>query len=399
MTIDLGDSEAILAPATYFARLRAEGGDVQWSEAQKGWAILSHVEVEAAFRDGETLSSDRVGPLQRAAAGRAPEFAKVVELLSGWMNFRDPPVHTRLREPVRAAFTPRAVGAMDGEVRAIVASVLDALGDDEVTDLGHNFARPLPALVIAALLGVDAKDRARLQEWSDDLSKIVFALAPGAAPEERVTRATAEFTAFFSALIDRERAAPTGTILSAIVRSDVGELGQMELVGACTLLLFGGHETTTTMLVNAIGTLLARPDQLLWMREHPEADATAVEEFLRIGAPGRTMVRKVKLAHERGGQRLEPGQNVFLSIAAANHDAAVFAEPGEIRLDRDPNPQLGFGWGLHYCLGANLARLELQIALRALIDRFPALRAAEPVPPPRASALGFGRRPLKALLR
>ncbi len=399
MTIDLGDSEAILAPAAYFARLRAEGGDVQWSEAQKGWAILSHAEVEAAFRDGETLSSDRVGPLQRAAAGRTPEFGKVVELLSGWMNFRDPPVHTRLREPVRAAFTPRAVSAMDAEIRGIVAAVLDGLDGAEVSDLSHDFARPLPALVIAALLGVDAKDRARLQEWSDDLSKIVFALAPGAAPEERVTRATAEFTAFFSALIDRERAAPTGTILSAIVKSDVGELGQMELVGACTLLLFGGHETTTTMLVNAIGTLLARPDLLEWMRAHPGSDAAAVEEFMRVGAPGRTMVRKVKAPHERGGQRLEPGQNVFLSIASANHDAGVFNEPGEIRLDRDPNPQLGFGWGLHYCLGANLARLELQIALRALIDRFPALRAAEPVPPPRASALGFGRRPLKALLR
>jgi cytochrome P450 len=398
MAIDLGAPDAITEPARYFASVRAEGGDVQWSEAQRGWTLLSHAEVEAAFRDGERLSSDRVGPLERAAQGKGEAFARVVQLLSGWMNFRDPPVHTRLREPVKAAFTPRAVAALEPEIQAIVDAALDAL-EGEVVDLGHDFARPVPALVIAAMLGVDPADRHRLQAWSDDLSKIVFAISPGAAPEERVTAATAEFSAFFSKLIERERAAPSGSLLSAVVAAGDGVLTPMELVGACTLLLFGGHETTTTALGNAIALLLARPELREWMRTNPERDEAAVDEFLRVGGPGRTMVRKVKVAHERGGLQFEPGQNVFLSIASANHDAAVFTEPWVVDLARTPNPHLTFGWGLHYCLGAALARMELCIALRTLLERYPALRPEGEVPPARGSALGFGRRPLKARLR
>ena len=397
MDIDLGCDRAVLDPAGYFAEARA-GGAVQWSAHQRGWVVLSHAEVEAAFRDGTTLSSDRTGPLNRAAAQRSPAFQRVVELLSGWMNFRDPPVHTRLREPVHRAFTPRAVALLEPEVRSIVATVIDGF-DSDVVDLGRAFARPIPALVIAAMLGVDPADRPRLQDWSDDLAKIVFAISPGAPDEAPIVEATEEFTAFFSGLIERERIHPTGTLLTAVVQESSGDLSAMELVGACTLLLFGGHETTTTALINAIGTLIARPDLMAWLRDHPEHDATAVDEFLRVGAPGRTMVRKVAGDHARGGKPLKQGQNVFLSIAAANHDDAVFAHPGRVDLTRQPNPHLGFGWGLHYCLGATLARMEMRVALRTLLDRYPRLAAEGTIIPLRGNALGFGRRPLLARLR
>ena len=396
MDIDLGAPEAFSDPADYWRRARATG-PVQWSDRHRAWLVLSHGEVEAAFRDSETLSADRTGAFQRSARAH-PAFAQAAELLSGWMNFRDPPVHTRLREPVRAAFTPRAISALEPEVDQIVAQAMDAFPDSAV-DLNRDFARPIPALVIAAMLGVEPADRRRLQDWSDDLAEIVFAITPGATAEEPVLRATREFVAFFSGLIERERAAPRGNLLTAIVHSPLNELSQLELVGACTLLLFGGHETTTTLLINAIGTLLARPDLAEWLREHAEADATAADEFLRTGGPGRTMVRKVAKDHERGAQQLRAGQNVFLSIAAANHDETVFDDPGRIDLHREPNPHLSFGWGLHYCLGATLARLEARIAVRMLLERFPRLRSDGPVTPPRGSALGFGRRPLPVLLR
>jgi cytochrome P450 len=397
MEIDLASKDSILDPAAYFAEAQ-RGGPVQWSAAQRGWVILSHEGVEAAFRDGETLSADRSATFQRVAAGRSPAFGRVVELLSGWMNFRDPPAQTRLREPVKAAFTPRAISAMEPEIRSIVDHAIDGFAG-EVVDLSHDFAHPIPALVIAAILGVDPEERDRFARWSDDLGSLVFSMTPGATAEEPIVRATAEFTEFFSTLIERERAQPSGNVLSAIVHSDVGNLSPMELVGACTLLLFGGHETTTTLLINALGLLLERPELMAWLRSHPEADSTAVEEFMRVVGPARTMPRKVAMAHERGGQRLEAGQNVFLCIAAANHDGAVFADPGRVDFERDPNPQLGFGWGIHYCLGANLARLEARIALRTLLDRFPQIVAEGPVPEIRASAMGFGRRPLRVRLR
>lgn len=394
---DLGCPESIADPAGYFASARAADGNVQWSDAQRAWAVLSHAEAERAFRDGERLSSDRSRSFQRAAANQ-PALQQAAELLAGWMNFRDPPVHERLREPVKAAFTPRAIAALESDIESSVGEVLTSLGDGPV-DLNREFARPVPALVIGALLGVDPADRPRLQEWSDDLAAIVFAMSPGSVPGEQVSRATAEFTEYFSRLIERERAEPRGTLLTAIVHSDIAELSPMELVGACTLLLFGGHETTMTLLGNAIGRLLDDPELRERLRREPGLWPTITDEFIRTGGPARSMVRKVLHEHERGGRSLKPGDTVFISIAAANHDPAEFADPHQFDPARDPNPHLGFGWGLHFCLGANLARLEARLALRTLLERYPALEPAGPVPPPRANALGFGRRPLVARLR
>jgi hypothetical protein len=395
--VELGCAESIRDPSGYFRTARERGGPVQWSDAQRAWVVLSHAEVEAAFRDAATLSADRSETFRRAAAGHSPAFGIVAELLSGWMNFRDDPAHRRLREPVRAAFTPRAVGALEAEISSTVEQAMDAF-DGGTVDLHEAFARPIPALVIAAMLGADPADRARFQDWSDDIGAIVFSLAPGAVREEPVVRATEQFVAFFSRLIERERTRPSGNLLSAIVHSEVGELGPLELVGACTLLLFGGHETTTTLLGNAIAILLERPDLAEWLRARPEAYATAVEEFMRTVGPARTMARKVATGHRRGGCDLQPGETVFLSIAAANHDESVFEAPSRIDLARDPNPQLGFGWGPHFCLGANLARLEARIALRSLLERFPRLEPAVPVPALTGGVMGFARRRLLARL-
>lgn len=397
MTVDLACDAAINDPAAYFATVR-QHGDVQWSAAHHAWVLLSHAEVEAGFRDAENLSADRTSSFARAAAGRSEAFGRAVQLLSGWMNFRDPPVHTRLRQPVKAAFTPRAVSALEAQVQAIVDHALDGLGNG-TADLNEQFAHPIPATVIAAILGADPADRHRFQVWSDDIGRLVFAMNPGESPEEPVTRAAAEFVAFFARLIERERRIPSSSVLSAIVNSDIGELSEMELVGACTLLLFGGHETTTTLLTNSLALLLERPNLMEWLRAHPESMETAVEEFMRVGGPARSMPRKVLHRHERGGHTLEPGQNAFLAIVAANHDPDVFEHPGRVDLARDPNPHLGFGWGLHVCLGANLARLEARVALASLLRRFSSIGPAAPIPPVRASAMGFGRRPLLVRLR
>jgi cytochrome P450 len=286
-------------------------------------------------------------------------------------------------------------------VRAVVERTLDAFPSDTV-ELHEAFARPIPALVIGALLGADPADRRRFQGWSDEIAALVFSLEPGSVSEERVVPAAREFVAFFEHLIERERASeggpttarPSGNLLSALVQSPAGDLSPLELVGACTLLLFAGHETTTTLLDNALAILLARPDLRKWLRERPGAWDAAVEEILRVAGPARTMARKVAQPHTRAGRALERGDRVLLSIAAANHDAAVFCEPQRIDLARSPNPHLGFGWGPHVCLGANLARLEARTALRALLERFPDLAACEPVSPLQGSVMGFAKRRL-----
>src|SRR5262245_59773020 len=336
MDVDLGAAESIRDPSGYFSAARERGGAVQWSGAHRAWALLSHAEVEAAFRDARTLSADRSESFRRAVARHSPAFGVVAELLAGWMNFRDDPAHARLREPVRAAFTPRAVGALERGIRSTVDEVLDACGEGTV-DLTPAFARPIPALVIADLLGADRADRERFQDWSDDIARIVFSVEPGSVEEGPVVRATEQFAAFFSRLIERERREPSESLLSAIVHGEAGELAPIELVGACTLLLFGGHETTTILLHNAIAILLERPELADRLRAHPEAWPGAVEEFLRVAGPARSMARKVALPHTRGGHALEPGQRVFLAIAAANHDEAVFDEPERFDLARDPN--------------------------------------------------------------
>lgn len=397
MDVNLTDPEAIHSPASYFARVREAGGDVQWSAEHRAWMLLSHAAVEAAFRETESLSADRSGTFARVARARGDAFQVVVDLLTNWMNFRDPPAQTRLREPVRTVFTPRAVARLETAIQEIVDETIDQFDGDTV-DLGAAFARPIPALVIAAILGVDAADRGRFQGWSDDLAKMVFSMEPGATDDAPVIAAATEFHAFFSRLIERERSDPAGTLLTAIVQHRDSDLTDVELVGLCTLILFGGHETTTTLLTSSLALLLEEPDRMRWLREHPEGYATAVEEFMRVGGPARTMPRKVSATHVRGGRTLEAGQNAFLCIAAANHDAGVFHEPGVIDLARDPNPQLGFGWGVHFCLGANLARLEATVALRTLLERFPRLQGAGPVPEVRASAMGFGRRPIPVSL-
>lgn len=393
MQADIGCRESIRNPADYFARLR-EGGDVQWSDAHRGWVILSHEEVEAGFRDHANLSADRSATFRRAAHGHSRGFEMAAELLTGWMNFRDPPAHTRLREPVKSAFTPRQVSSLETEVQSIVDSVLDSFAGRDVVDLTEELARPIPALVIAAILGVDPGGRARFQEWSDDLGRMVFSMSPSSAPDEPIARATTEFVDFFSGLVERERGEPSGSLLTAIVSSPISDLTHMELVGACTLLLFAGHETTTMLLNNSLAILLERPELREWLRARPEAYPAAIEEFMRCVGPARTMVRKVARAHERGGQQFVPGQNAFLSIASANHDPAIFAAPELLDLERDPNPHLGFGWGLHFCLGANLARLEARVALQTLLERYPRLTLTEPAPPLWGGVMGYGRRPL-----
>lgn len=393
--IDLESAQSVADPASYFESARSAGGPVQWSDPHRAWIVLDHAHVADAFRDGERLSTDRITPLERVARDRPEAFGRVVELLRGWMVFRDPPEHTRLRNPVRNAFTPRRVDELEELITAVVDDVIATLPPEGEIDVRRDFAGPLPAMVIAAILGVDREQRAAFQAWSDDLATIVFSADPHSTQPEQAIAATDQFAQFFGELIDRERAEPTDGLLGRLIADTVDDFTQLELVGACTLMLFAGHETTTSLLANTFGLMLDRPeveDQLRSRNSTSEAaTATAVEELMRIVGPARTMFRKALVDHERGGHQIGAGQNLGLCITAANQDPSVFAEPGRIDFGRNPNPHLGFGWGLHHCVGAHLARMEARLALGAFFDRYSVIEPVGAIPPAQGTVLGYAR--------
>ncbi len=392
MGIDLGSAASIADPAGYFRPWLLDG-DVHWSDAQRGWAMVGHEAVAEAFRDDDTLSADRITVLERVAVDRPDEFRLVVDLLSGWMIFRDPPAHTRLRVPVRSAFTSRRAADLTAMVETIVEAAFDAMASgavDGALDLTEHVARPVPALVIGALLGVDPGERPQLQQWSDDLATIVFSLSPHATPPAGAMRAAAAFRDFFGRQVDRARQSQDDSLVARIAALD-DTFSADELVGMCTMLLFAGHETTTSLIQNMAATLLERPDLAERLRADDALVDTAVDEFLRVQGPARTMVRKVAVDHDRSGVTMRAGQNVFLSIAAANHDERIFDDPAAIELARDPNPHLSFGWGLHHCLGAPLARIEAAAVLRTLLRRHPKLRSVGSVPALTGATMGFHR--------
>lgn len=377
LDIDLASSEVNADPAG-FAVAALASGPVQWSERHRAWLVLSHASVARAFRDTR-LSADRIAPLQRLADERPAQFGQAVELLSGWMIFRDPPAHTHLRDPVRRALTPRVVERLRPTVEEMVGELIEELPHAGRFDFRSEFAEPLPAQVIAALLGVPASERHRFRGWSHGLAEIVFSVRPGAVDAGAVSDAVSEFTTFFTELIEHRRRTPGDDLVSAMVTGGADTLTAMELVGACTLLLFAGHETTTNMLVSSIHLLDLHPVERQRLVDDDGVQHTAGDELLRIGGPAKTMVRRVgPVGFEYDGASFEPGQKVFLVILSANHDPAEFDHPERMDLARSPNHHLGFGWGLHHCLGAPLARLELTVALRALHRARPDLRPAEP---------------------
>ena len=376
MLIDLAAPEVDADPHSFFHALRA-AGPVHWSDRHRGWLAVSHAAVNEGFR-APWLSSERIPVFERVAAKRPPEFARVVDLLRGWMVFRDPPVHERLRDPVRRVFTPMRLERLTPMIEQTTDELLDDLENAGGGELQTHVTRPLPALVIADLLGVPRADRAEFQTWSDHLASVVFTAEQRSGNGEEAVSAADRFTAYFDDLIAERRRHPGDDAISALLDVSRGPGPEgVELVGACTLLLFAGHETTAGLLANATCLLFENEDARAALAGDPTLWPGAVEEFMRLAGPAKVMVRKSTIDCEWHGQPVKADDTVYLGILAADRDPLVFADPDTLDLRRDPNPHFGFGWGLHHCLGAALARLEARVALRRLFERFPRLRPAE----------------------
>jgi cytochrome P450 len=310
---------------------------------------------------------------------------------------RNPPDHTRMRSLVSKAFTPKMVSRLAPRIEELVDGLLDralaaegAVGrrrptdaDGEGVDLIEALAYPLPVTIISELLGVPAADEARFQAWSHSLARGLdpdFLLPPDV--RRRQTTARAEFAEYFRALAAKRRADPGDDLLSALVgvREGGDALSEPELLVTCTLLLVAGHETTVNLIGNGTLALLRDPDAMARFRADPGIAPNAVEELLRYDSPVQLTLRLALTDAEVGGEPIAKGEPVLVLIGAANRDPEAHRDPDRLDLDRQPTRHLAFGQGLHFCLGAPLARLEGRITLRRLLARAPRLRlAGEPV--------------------
>ena len=291
--------------------------------------------------------------------------------------FNDPPLHTRVRRLLSAAFTPRALAALQPRIEACVDRLLDAAAPRGRMDLIDDLAAAVPIEVIGDMLGVPRGERGPLRGWS---LAILGALEPAlpAAKLEAGNRAVAEFEDFLDRLIAERRARGSGDpaeILSALIEGEVdGErLTRDELVQNCIFLLNAGHETTTNLIGNGVDALLRFPGELERLRREPALIRPAVDELLRFESSNQLGNRRVREAIEIGGVALSPGTYIHLGIGAANRDPAQFPDPHRLDVARAPNRHLAFGGGAHVCLGNTLARLEGQVAIARLIERFPRL--------------------------
>jgi len=361
---------AVADPYTYFGALR-ERAPVYYNERYSAWVITGYEDVAAGFR-GDTLSSDRIRPYVAALpaeerAAQEPTF----RMLEHWMVFQDPPDHGRLRRLVRHAFTPPVMARIESRVETVVHELLDSLVGRDRLDLIREVAYPLPAIVIAELLGVPPQDRDRFKRWSDDISALVFSASRDGGRYARAQAGLVDLHDYLGELVDQYRAAPGENLISELVAvEEEGErLTHEELIANCALLLFGGHETTTNLIANGMLALLRAPGETERLRADPGLYPSAVEEVLRYDGPSRMQYRVAAVDHEVGGRTIHAGERVLLVQSAANRDPAVFDDPDRFDVGRDPNRHVGFGMGPHYCLGASLARLEGRVALQALVER------------------------------
>jgi hypothetical protein len=383
VNVNLFGPEVQADPVPTFEALRDQG-PVIWNDLLGMWMVTHHAATVEVLREPARFSSKANLDIGRVAEAFVRDS----------MGSADPPDHARLRDPVRRAFTPRAVASLETQVIAWVDEMLEPLERGEDFDVFKGLAEPLPGAVITTMMDVPVSDRPMFTGWADDLVAGNSALA---TPElgERAVVAGQALRDYFASLIELRRASPADDVITRLIESNSGgDLNQSELLSSCVLLLFGGLETTTNLIANALLTLADFPQQRKRLADDPTLIPTAVEELLRLVGPPQGMLRAVVADTELAGQKLAADDRVLLLIGCANRDERVFDAPNELDVTRDPNPHLALAFGVHFCLGAAVARLEARHALAGVLRRAPQYRVTTSEPRWRA---GFFIRGLEEL--
>jgi pimeloyl-[acyl-carrier protein] synthase len=375
------DPEFLADPYPTYHRLRAE--DPVHHSPLGFWVLTRYEDVSSVLRDPRFVKE----PLAALVAARfGAEVPRGVGLS---MLDRDPPDHTRLRSLVSTAFTPRVVEGLRPRIQQIVDDLITRAEAAGGMDVIEEFAYPIPVNVICEMLGVPVADHERFRGWSLDIARGLDSiwLPPDSEIPRRSAASRHAISDYFRGLIAQRRASPRSDLLSALIAAEAAgdKLSEEELVATCILLLIAGHETTVNLIGNGMLALLRHPAELRRLRESPGLITSAVEELLRYDGPVQRTARVASADATIGGRTIAKGDMVMPFIAAADRDPAQFPEPDRLDLSRSDNRHIAFGWGIHFCLGAPLARIEGQIAIDALVRRLPGLELATHEPEYRQS--------------
>jgi hypothetical protein len=389
--------EILQDPYPTYARLHEEG-PLHYIEVGKWavWSIVSHAECASIAKDPRLSAKRAKQMLLPLPISRQSEFSELARMLGLWLIFMDPPEHTRLRKLLNKGFSAAAVEGLRPQAEAIVDQMLAPLKHGSEVELMREFANPMPVRIISELLGVPQALHGTFVNASRAIA--VFRGNPNRTVEEAraAQDALIELTEFFRKTVAERRRNKGNDLISLLI--DIEEEGEVlteeELYAQCIALLFAGHETTRNLIGNGMYTLLQNPQQTAELREKPEMIRSAVEELLRFESPVQFTARVLKEDIEICGQPIRKGWTVQCMLGAANRDPKQFKEPNQLDLKRLNNQHLAFSAGLHFCIGAQLARLEGQIALLNLVQRFPQMKLAGPRP---EWASTFGFRGLKSL--
>jgi cytochrome P450 len=376
---DPGDPRFVADPYPVYERLRG-AAPVVYDEATDHWLVTRFDDVSMSLRD-RRFGRTYLHVATHEEMGREPPPVSLDpfwHLITSGILDMEPPDHTRVRRLVSRAFTPRMVESMREPVQELTDDLVDSVAGTGEFDLLATIAEPLPVAVIAELLGIPQDDRSLLRPWSADICRM-YELHPSERDAQAAVTACVEFSEYLRALSRERRAAPTGDLISemALVVDDGERLTEDELIGTCVLLLNAGHEATVNVTGNGWWALFRNPASLARLRDDPGLVQPAVEELMRWDTPLQLFERWVLEDVEIHGVHVPHGAELGLVFGSANRDPTTFDRPDELRLDREPNPHLTFGAGVHFCLGAPLARLELQTSFATVLRHLPDLELVE----------------------
>jgi cytochrome P450 len=364
-------------PYPFYCALR-ETDPVHWSPELNGWVVTSYEYVNSILRMHEVFSSAgrMAALLDTLPEAERAEFQPIYDHFAVGLIRSDPPDHMRLRRLISAVFTPRMIQRSSAKIEQIIDSLVSGFPSEGIIDLVREFAFPLPATVVCSILGVPAEDIHRVREWTHGINSIIAGNLPLREAAERMQAALVELQAYYRDMIARRRSSPGDDLMSLLVQAELegDRLTEAELLSTAENLLAAGHETTTSLIGNAMWTLLNRPEELRKLREEPDLIPAAIEEVLRFESPLQRQTRVVKTETEFAGKLMKPGQLVFVMIGAANRDPEIFPDPDQFDIDRSGAKHIAFGIGIHFCIGAPLARMESHLALGTLLKRYPGIQ-------------------------
>ena len=368
----------LLDPYPVYARLRDED-PVHWMEAWNAWVITRYDDASSVLReDGRKFSAaGRVGLALRVLPDEIrAELGVMDQHFSTGIAFTDPPIHTHIRGVLNKAFSPGTIEAMRPRIERCVDALLDAADDRNEMDVVADFAFPVPGTIIAEVLGLPLERLTEFKAWSDDLASFFGSNRQTPDLARRGREALVHLRDLMGGLAEERRRSPRDDVIGRLIEAErTGEgLSEAEFLPTAVTFAVGGHKTTTALISSGIWWLLRQPDQLRRLKAEPSLLTSAVEEFLRLESPAQRVTKIANQDVEIGGRSIREGQLVMLLVGAANRDPDAFAEPDRLDIARSPNRHLAFSLGRHFCIGANLARLEAAIAIGALLGRYPDMR-------------------------